>query len=163
MFQLSTRNGETSSGSSSGPPAVRARTRSAKAPPSESAPTATHRRRSTRRARDSIPRVCTVWSAFQTSDTMAAMAECLFCKIRDHQIPARLAYEDPQCLAFHDINPQAPQHLLIVPRQHIETLNDLLPEHEALVGHLHVVAARLAREGGYADIGYRTLFNCNRG
>jgi histidine triad (HIT) family protein len=91
------------------------------------------------------------------------MADCLFCKIRDGQIPARLAFEDPQCIAFHDINPQAPMHVLIVPREHIPTLNDLRPEHEALVGHLHSVAARLAREAGHAEAGYRVLFNTNRG
>ena len=91
------------------------------------------------------------------------MADCLFCKIRDGQIPAKLAFEDAQCLAFHDINPQAPMHVLIVPREHIPTLNDLKPEHEALVGHLHAVAAKLARDAGHAETGYRVLFNTNRG
>lgn len=91
------------------------------------------------------------------------MADCLFCKIRDKQIPARLAYEDAQCIAFHDINPQAPLHVLVVPREHIATLNDLRPDHEALVGHLHAVGAKLAREAGHGETGYRVLFNTNRG
>jgi histidine triad (HIT) family protein len=89
--------------------------------------------------------------------------DCLFCKIRDGQIPARLAYEDSECIAFHDINPQAPFHVLVVPRTHIPTLGDVQPEHEALVGHLHRVAAKLAQDAGHAGIGYRTLFNTNRG
>ena len=91
------------------------------------------------------------------------MADCLFCKIRDKEIPARLAYEDAQCIAFHDINPQAPMHVLVVPREHIATLNDLKPDHEALVGHLHTVGSRLAREAGHGETGYRVLFNTNRG
>jgi histidine triad (HIT) family protein len=89
--------------------------------------------------------------------------DCLFCKIRDGAMPARLLYQDDRCFAISDINPQAPLHALVIPRQHIPTLNDLTGEHEPLVGHLQVVAARLANEGGHADAGYRTVFNCNRG
>jgi histidine triad (HIT) family protein len=100
------------------------------------------------------------YDALGEGDTMA---ECLFCKIRDREIPSRIAYEDADCLAFHDINPQAPLHALVVPRRHIPTLNDLTDADAALVGHLHVVAARLAREAGHGETGYRTLFNCNAG
>jgi histidine triad (HIT) family protein len=88
--------------------------------------------------------------------------DCLFCKIRDRQIPAKIAFEDDQVVAFHDVNPQAPLHVLVVPRRHIATLNDLAPDDAGLVGNLHLVAARLAREAGHADTGYRTVFNCNR-
>jgi len=91
------------------------------------------------------------------------MADCLFCKIRDGEIPAKLAYEDDRCLAFHDINPQAPLHVLVVPRKHVPTLNDLADEDLPLLGHLHAVAARLARAAGHAETGYRTLFNVNKG
>jgi histidine triad (HIT) family protein len=91
------------------------------------------------------------------------MAECLFCKIRDGEVPARLAHQDASCVAFHDINPQAPLHVLIVPRKHIPTLNDLTADDREVVGHLHQVAARLAQDAGHAEAGYRTVFNCNRG
>jgi histidine triad (HIT) family protein len=92
------------------------------------------------------------------------MSDCLFCKIRDGKIPARLAYEDERALAFYDINPQAPLHALIIPRKHVASLLDLSPEpeDEALVGHLHRVAARLAREAGYEASGFRVLFNTGR-
>ena len=90
------------------------------------------------------------------------MSDCLFCKIRDGQISADLVYQDDRTIAFRDINPQAPVHILIVPRDHIPTLNDLLPEHNELVGHLFQLAARIAKEQQVADSGYRCLFNCNR-
>lgn len=90
------------------------------------------------------------------------MSQCLFCRIRDGEIPAEITYTDDRVLAFRDINPQAPMHLLVIPRRHIATLNDLAEEDRELVGHLHLVAARLATEAGWADKGYRVLFNCNR-
>jgi histidine triad (HIT) family protein len=90
------------------------------------------------------------------------MSDCLFCKIVAGQIPGNLVYEDPDVIAFKDINPQAPLHVLIVPRRHIATLNDLKPTDDALVGSLFRVAAKLARQHGYADRGYRTVFNANR-
>jgi histidine triad (HIT) family protein len=89
------------------------------------------------------------------------MSSCLFCKIRDRAIPATITYEDERCLAIRDINPQAPLHELVIPREHIPTLNDLRAEHRELVGHLHLVAAQIAQAGGYGDAGYRVLFNCN--
>ena len=88
--------------------------------------------------------------------------DCLFCKIAAGQIPAALVHQDDQLIAFKDINPQAPLHLLIVPRRHIATLNDLSPEDDALVGSMFRRAAALAAEHGYADRGYRAVFNCNR-
>jgi histidine triad (HIT) family protein len=91
------------------------------------------------------------------------MSDCLFCKIRDGALPAKLLHEDERAIAFRDINPQAPLHALVVPRKHIPSLLDLTPEDDALVGHLHGIATRLAREAGYADDGFRVVFNCNRG
>lgn len=90
------------------------------------------------------------------------MTDCIFCKIRDQEIASQLLHEDDRAFAFSDINPQAPLHALVVPREHIPTLNDLKPEHDALVGHLFRVAAQLAREAGFAERGYRTVFNCQR-
>ena len=88
------------------------------------------------------------------------MAEkTLFEKIADREIPADLVFEDDQCIAFRDINPQAPTHILIVPRKAIPTLDDLSVEDQNLVGHLILVAAKLARREGL-DNGYRTVFNC---
>jgi histidine triad (HIT) family protein len=87
------------------------------------------------------------------------MSDCLFCKIAEGKIPAKLVHEDDRAVAFRDINPQAPTHILIVPRKHIASLNDLGDDDAALVGHLHVVARTLAQAEGIADAGYRVLFN----
>jgi histidine triad (HIT) family protein len=95
--------------------------------------------------------------------TVDVEANCLFCRIRDGSVPAKMAYRDPVCIGFYDINPQAPLHVLIVPRKHIPTLNLLTDDDKETIGHLHQVAAKLAQENGYADVGYRTVFNCNRG
>jgi histidine triad (HIT) family protein len=89
------------------------------------------------------------------------MTDCLFCKIVAGEIPARLLHEDADLIAFADLNPQAPLHALIVPRRHIATLNDLTPGDDALVGSMFRAAAALARQHGYAERGYRTVFNCN--
>lgn len=86
---------------------------------------------------------------------------CLFCRIVAGEIPASKVYEDANVVAFNDINPQAPMHILVVPRKHIATLNDLAPEHDALAGELIRRGAALAAERGYAESGYRTVFNCN--
>ena len=86
----------------------------------------------------------------------------LFEKIIARQIPAEIVYEDANCVAINDINPQAPLHLLVIPRQHVATLNDLDPAHDALVGRMVRTAATLAAQHGYAERGYRTVFNCNR-
>lgn len=90
------------------------------------------------------------------------MSNCLFCKIVAGEVPAALVHQDDRIVAFKDINPQAPLHLLIVPRKHIATLNDLSPEDEGLVGAMCRVAAALAKEHGYQERGYRTVFNTNR-
>lgn len=86
---------------------------------------------------------------------------CLFCRIVSGGIPASKVYEDDELIAFNDINPQAPLHVLIVPKRHISTLNDLGDGDEGLVGTLVRRAAAIATSGGYAERGYRTVFNCN--
>ncbi len=87
------------------------------------------------------------------------LADNVFKKIIDKQIPARLVHEDEQCLAFHDIGPKAPVHVLIIPRKEIRTHDDLQPEDAALVGHMHLIAVKLARDLGLHD-GYRLVINC---
>lgn len=87
--------------------------------------------------------------------------DCLFCKIIARQIPASIVYEDERMLAFNDINPQAPTHVLVLPRRHIATLNDLTAGDDALIGELVRTAAAIAKKNGHADGGYRTVFNCN--
>ena len=90
------------------------------------------------------------------------MTDCLFCKIISGQIPGQFVHEDDQLVAIRDINPQAPLHVLIIPRKHVATLNELQPDDDALVGSMHRAAAAIATEHGYAERGYRTVFNCNR-
>ena len=90
------------------------------------------------------------------------MADCLFCKIRDGQIPAKIVYRDELCLAFEDIRPQAPTHVIIIPLNHIPTVNDLTVEDRERVGHLYIAAAKLAKERGHSEAGYRLVMNCNR-
>ncbi len=89
------------------------------------------------------------------------MADCLFCKIIDGTIPGAIVYQDERVVAFKDINPQAPMHVLVVPRRHIPTTNDLTPQDDGLVGEMVRRAAAIAAENGHADRGYRTVFNCN--
>jgi histidine triad (HIT) family protein len=89
------------------------------------------------------------------------MADCLFCKIIAGEIPGAIVYQDDRLVAFKDINAQAPMHVLVVPRRHIATLNDLGPEDDTLVGEMTRRAAALAKEHGHSDRGYRTVFNCN--
>jgi histidine triad (HIT) family protein len=86
---------------------------------------------------------------------------CLFCKIVAGEIPSKKVYEDEELYAFEDINPQAPLHALIVPRQHIATLNDLAGKDDDLVGSMVRRAAAIAKERGFDGSGYRTVFNCN--
>ena len=88
--------------------------------------------------------------------------DCLFCKIAQQKIPATLVYEDDDIVAFRDINPQAPVHILVIPRQHFATLNELQPEDAGLAGKLVLAAQEVAAEEGIAETGYRTVFNCNR-
>ena len=88
------------------------------------------------------------------------MSDCLFCRIITGDIPGAIVHQDDQLVAFKDINPQAPLHVLIVPRRHIATLNDLSPNDDALVGSMTRLAAKLAKDHGYDERGYRTVFNC---
>lgn len=85
--------------------------------------------------------------------------DCIFCKIVAGQIPANRLYDDDQVLAFHDINPQAPTHVLVIPKRHIESLAAVTPDDGALLGHLLTTASRLAREIGLAERGYRVVLN----
>ena len=89
------------------------------------------------------------------------MTDCLFCKIVAGDIEAKIAYQDDQVIAFHDINPKAPTHLLIIPRKHIATINDIADEDTALAGQMIQVAKQLAKELKIAEKGYRILMNCN--
>lgn len=85
---------------------------------------------------------------------------CLFCKIAAKEIPSKIEYEDDQVIAFHDINPVAPVHVLVVPKKHIRDLSALTEEDSTLVAHIHLVAAKLAANLGIADQGYRVVNNC---
>ncbi len=89
---------------------------------------------------------------------MSTDPNCLFCKIAAGQIPARKAYEDDAVLAFHDIHPWAPVHILLIPKQHIATLADVGPEHQEMLGRMMVLAPRLMRELGVTN-GFRTVIN----
>jgi histidine triad (HIT) family protein len=92
---------------------------------------------------------------------MNADPNCIFCKIVAGQIPAKKAYEDDELLAFHDIHPWAPVHVLLIPKTHIATLSDVDAEHEALLGRLLGLAPRLMRELGVTE-GFRTVINTGR-
>ena len=89
------------------------------------------------------------------------MADCLFCRIAAGEIPASIVYQDEDLVAFKDINPQAPMHVLLIPRRHISRLNDLSAADDALVGEMLRRGAAIAAASGYAQRGYRTVFNCN--
>ena len=88
------------------------------------------------------------------------MEKTLFEKICDREIPADIVYEDDLSLAFRDINPQAPVHLLIIPKKAIATINDIEEGDREVVGHLYWVAGKLARDMGFAEDGYRVVMNC---
>ena len=90
------------------------------------------------------------------------MADCLFCKIAAKEIPASIVYEDDHVVAFNDINPQGPTHVLVIPRRHIATLNELGPGDDQMVGELVRRAAAIAKERGISAGGFRTVFNTNR-
>ena len=88
------------------------------------------------------------------------MADCIFCKIARKEIPATIVYEDRQVVAFEDLNPQAPVHTLVIPKSHFPTLNDVGAEEEGLLGHMMLVATRIARDKGLHESGYRVVANC---
>lgn len=87
------------------------------------------------------------------------MQDCLFCRIIERRAPAKIVYEDEQAVAIEDIHPQAPVHLLVLPRKHLSSLQEATAEDELLLGHLLTLAARLARERGLESKGYRTVIN----
>ncbi|MCC2616425.1 histidine triad nucleotide-binding protein [Aestuariibacter halophilus] len=89
------------------------------------------------------------------------MSDTIFTKIIAREIPADILFEDEQCLAFSDINPQAPVHFLVIPKKPIATINDIAEEDEAVVGHLHRIAAQICADKGVAEQGYRVVMNCN--
>ncbi len=91
------------------------------------------------------------------------MTDCLFCRIRDGEIPCDKVYEDDEVLAFRDVNPQAPTHILIIPRKHIATVNDFTDEDQSVAGRLMLVAKKIAADEGVEDDGYRLVMNCNEG
>ncbi len=90
------------------------------------------------------------------------MAECLFCKFVQREIPTQVVYEDEHAFAFRDINPQAPVHILVIPRVHLANLAEATPEQSALLGHLLWVCAEIARHEGIESSGYRVVLNTNR-
>ncbi|CUB02481.1 histidine triad nucleotide-binding protein [Marinomonas fungiae] len=87
--------------------------------------------------------------------------DCLFCKLVNGDIPAKILYQDDDVIAFEDIAPQAPTHFLVIPKRHISTLNDLSADDAALVGKLPITAAKIAQQLGIADDGFRVVMNCN--
>jgi histidine triad (HIT) family protein len=88
------------------------------------------------------------------------MSNCIFCKIIAGEIPAEKLYEDDNVLAFRDIQAQAPLHALIIPKQHIATINDLQPDHAELIGQMFLAAKQITKAEGYTESGYRTVMNC---
>lgn len=90
------------------------------------------------------------------------MSDCLFCKIIDRTIPASIVFEDDRVVAFNDINPQGPTHVLVVPKRHITSLNDLTPADDAMIGEVVRRAAAIAKERGIDVGGFRTVFNTNK-
>jgi histidine triad (HIT) family protein len=95
---------------------------------------------------------------------MMAMNEapCIFCRIAKKEIPAKIVFEDDQVIAFEDIKPQAPVHILVIPKKHIARTSELSARDEALTGRLLVVAKDIARDKGVSESGYRVVFNCNK-
>lgn len=89
------------------------------------------------------------------------VSDCLFCRILTGEIPADIIHESDTAIAFRDINPQAPTHVLIIPRKHIATINDIEEDDQALVGSLYSVAREIAHREGFSDEGYRAVMNCN--
>jgi len=86
---------------------------------------------------------------------------CIFCSIASGDIPSTKVFEDDRCIAFKDLSPQAPTHLLIIPRVHVDSLDKAGDEHRDILGHLMLTAAEIARDQGFADNGYRVVINTN--
>lgn len=89
------------------------------------------------------------------------MSDCIFCKVATGQIPSTRVFEDDVCIAFNDLSPQAPTHVLIIPREHVDSLDKASGEHKEMLGHLLHTAANIAREKSFADNGYRVVINTN--
>ena len=89
------------------------------------------------------------------------MSDCLFCKIVTGDIPAEKVFENDHVIGFQDLNPQAPTHVLVIPKKHVSTINDLQDEDKALVGEMFMAARQIAADQGLAEKGYRTVMNCN--
>ncbi len=90
------------------------------------------------------------------------MTDCIFCNIANKKTSTRLLYEDERVVAFDDLHPKAPVHKLIIPKLHIETINNIVPEQEALIGHLFTVARTLSSTLNISENGYRVVMNCNQ-
>jgi histidine triad (HIT) family protein len=91
------------------------------------------------------------------------MSDCLFCKIVEHQVPSKIVLENDQVVAFEDINSQAPTHILVVPKKHIPTLNEVTPEDQNLLGAILMAAIQIANDRRISSSGYRLVWNTNRG
>ena len=91
------------------------------------------------------------------------MSDCLFCKILDGDIPCERVYENDQVIAFRDVNPQAPTHILVIPHKHIPTVNDLTAEDKNIVAEMMLAAQAIAKQEGIEESGYRLVMNCNEG
>jgi histidine triad (HIT) family protein len=99
-------------------------------------------------------------NSYDSFDGEGKMSKDLFLKIISREIPAEIVFENEKILAFRDINPQAPVHILIIPKEFIETADDLLSEHEGIAGQLLLVATEIARKEGLSEKGYRLVMNC---
>lgn len=101
--------------------------------------------------------------AVNSADTLkgeATMSDCLFCKMVVGEIEPDIVYEDDDVLAFRDLHPAAPTHVLVIPRKHIPTINDIADDDDSLIGRLFLAAAEVAKREGIVDSGYRTVMNC---
>jgi histidine triad (HIT) family protein len=90
------------------------------------------------------------------------MSDCIFCRIANHEIPSDIVYEDDEVIAFRDLDPQAPIHILIIPKAHVRNLLDVGPDHVGLLGRMQLAMAQVARDQGVAESGFRTVLNSNR-
>jgi len=90
------------------------------------------------------------------------MSDCIFCKIVSKEIPAKIVFEDEKILAFHDINPEAPTHVIVIPKEHIESISEITEKHQNLLGHIHLCIKQIAHELGLAENGYRIVNNSGK-
>jgi histidine triad (HIT) family protein len=90
------------------------------------------------------------------------MDDCIFCKIVNKQIPSRIVYEDDSILAFHDIDPKAPVHVLVIPKQHIPSINEVTQENSQVIAHIFATMPKIAQQLGIKDSGYRVVVNCGK-